>query len=134
MRGGATRSRVSLRVGAPEGARRVFVLGELSDWRAPREALVHACEGSGRVFELSADLSPGVYEYKLLVDGEWALDALNSRTRAGPGPNGHRNNVLSVGGAPEPSIWTGTKLKGKERRPIVTYRCQRCGFLESYAR
>lgn len=109
MRGGATLTRVSLRVGAPEGARRVFVLGELSDWRAPREALVDACEAGGRVFELSAELSPGVYEYKLLVDGEWTLDATNSRTRAGPGPNGHRNNVLSVGGAPEPLLFAPTR-------------------------
>lgn len=51
------------------------------------------------------------------------------------GPMGHAMKPDEwVGGAPEPSIWTGTKLRGKERRPIVTYRCERCGFLESYAR
>ena len=38
-----------------------------------------------------------------------------------------------VEGAPEPSFWTGLKLKGKEQIPITTFRCRRCGYLESYA-
>ncbi len=37
-------------------------------------------------------------------------------------------------GPPERSVWTGIKLRGKERRRVDTYRCVRCGFLESYAR
>jgi hypothetical protein len=36
-------------------------------------------------------------------------------------------------GRPEPSFWQGTKTKGKDCRAIVTYRCTRCGYLESYA-
>jgi hypothetical protein len=36
-------------------------------------------------------------------------------------------------GHPEPSIWTGVKLKGKECRPVDTYRCPKCGLLRSYA-
>jgi hypothetical protein len=36
-------------------------------------------------------------------------------------------------GAPEYSIWTGLKLKDRERHSIITYRCERCGYLESYA-
>ena len=39
-----------------------------------------------------------------------------------------------VEGAPEPSFWTGLKLRGHERRPVTTYRCTGCGYLESYAR
>lgn len=39
-----------------------------------------------------------------------------------------------VQGEPEPSFWTGTKLRGKVRRHVVAYRCERCGYLESYAR
>lgn len=31
------------------------------------------------------------------------------------------------------SFWTGVKMKGKERRIVTTYRCTRCGYLESYA-
>jgi hypothetical protein len=36
-------------------------------------------------------------------------------------------------GAPERSFWLGLKLRGKERIPITTYRCPRCGLLQSYA-
>jgi len=39
-----------------------------------------------------------------------------------------------VEGAPEPSVWRGVKLKGKQNYPVRTYRCAACGYLESYAR
>ena len=39
-----------------------------------------------------------------------------------------------VEGAPEPSFWTGLKIKGHEKLPVTTYRCTHCGYLESYAR
>ncbi len=38
-----------------------------------------------------------------------------------------------VEGAPEKSMWTGLKLSGRARSDIVTWRCNRCGFLEQYA-
>ncbi|MEO8576251.1 MAG: hypothetical protein ABI556_06120 [Gemmatimonadales bacterium] len=38
-----------------------------------------------------------------------------------------------IEGPPVRSVWTGVKLKGKERVPVTTLRCSRCGFLESYA-
>ena len=38
-----------------------------------------------------------------------------------------------VEGAPEKSIWTGTKTRGKKQVQIATYRCAGCGYLESYA-
>ena len=38
-----------------------------------------------------------------------------------------------IEGAPEPSFWTGLKLKGHQRLPVTTYRCSACGYLESYA-
>jgi hypothetical protein len=37
-------------------------------------------------------------------------------------------------GAPERSWWQGLKLKGKDRIAVTTYRCPRCGLLQSYAR
>ena len=37
-------------------------------------------------------------------------------------------------GEPEVSFWSGLKTKNRERLAITTYRCERCGFLESYAR
>jgi hypothetical protein len=38
-----------------------------------------------------------------------------------------------VAGKPERSFWTGLTVKGRERLPVTTYRCPKCGYLESYA-
>lgn len=38
-----------------------------------------------------------------------------------------------VKGAPEPSFIKGLKLGDKERLPIVTFRCPKCGQLKSFA-
>ena len=38
-----------------------------------------------------------------------------------------------VEGKPESSFWTGLQTKGRERHSVMTYRCERCGFLESFA-
>jgi hypothetical protein len=46
---------------------------------------------------------------------------------------GERRQSTWVSGSPEPSFWTGLKTRGKERLPVSTYRCSRCGYLESYA-
>jgi len=36
-------------------------------------------------------------------------------------------------GSPRRSIWTGLKVSKDARHRVTTYRCQKCGFLESYA-
>jgi hypothetical protein len=38
-----------------------------------------------------------------------------------------------IEGAPERSVWTGVRLGGRAQSTIATWRCGRCGFLESYA-
>jgi ribosomal protein S27AE len=38
-----------------------------------------------------------------------------------------------VEGAPKKSIWVGVKLEGRKPIEIETWRCGKCGFLESYA-
>ena len=38
-----------------------------------------------------------------------------------------------VSGKPQPSFWTGLKLKGHEKLPIVAFRCPSCGMLLHYA-
>ena len=38
-----------------------------------------------------------------------------------------------VEGEPRKSFWTGLKLGGKTPVDIQTWRCRRCGYLESYA-
>jgi len=36
-------------------------------------------------------------------------------------------------GEPKKSIWVGLKLGGTKPIEITTWRCRRCGYLESYA-
>ena len=38
-----------------------------------------------------------------------------------------------VEGEPRKSFWVGLKLRGTTPIDISTWRCRRCGFLESYA-
>ena len=38
-----------------------------------------------------------------------------------------------VEGAPDQSFWWGLKTQGHETHPVHTFRCERCGYLESYA-
>lgn len=37
-------------------------------------------------------------------------------------------------GEPARNFWTGTKQSPEDQFAIVTMRCNRCGYLESYAR
>lgn len=36
-------------------------------------------------------------------------------------------------GEPKKSFWTGVKQDKEQQVRVSTYRCRRCGFLESYA-
>ncbi len=36
-------------------------------------------------------------------------------------------------GRPVTSIWTGIKQSKADQLPVSTWRCDRCGYLESYA-
>lgn len=38
-----------------------------------------------------------------------------------------------VQGVPEKSFWMGLRLGSREQVQVATYRCRRCGYLESYA-
>jgi hypothetical protein len=39
-----------------------------------------------------------------------------------------------VEGSPEKTFWTGISLKGRKTIDTRTFRCEKCGFLESYAK
>jgi len=72
-------------------AARVCVAGTFNDWRPEATPMVPI--GGGRwVKELV--LPPGVYEYRLVVDGEWMPDPRASETA--PNPFGGLNSVLKV--------------------------------------
>lgn len=36
-------------------------------------------------------------------------------------------------GEPERSFFTGLKVRGRKRYTVLTARCRKCGYLESYA-
>ena len=38
-----------------------------------------------------------------------------------------------IKGEPERSIWAGLKTTDRDAYSVTTYRCDRCGYLESYA-
>jgi hypothetical protein len=39
-----------------------------------------------------------------------------------------------IEGPPDKSRWMGTmKVKGRARLPVATFRCSKCGYLESFA-
>jgi glycosidase/MoaA/NifB/PqqE/SkfB family radical SAM enzyme len=78
---------------------RVEVLGEVSDWH---NGIALARREDDGAFARTLAVPIGVYQYKLLVDGSWSLDRANERTRCA---HGQRNNVLVVGGAPEPLLF-----------------------------
>jgi hypothetical protein len=47
----------------------------------------------------------------------------------------HNFNAQSkwIEGPPTKSFWTGIKMKGRAVIPVTTYRCSKCGYLESFA-
>ena len=47
----------------------------------------------------------------------------------------HASSVVQTWfrGEPEKSFWTGLKTKKRSHRQVRTFRCTRCGYLESYA-
>lgn len=44
----------------------------------------------------------------------------------------HKAQAAWVGGTPQPALLWGVVTHGREV-PVVTYRCEGCGYLESYA-
>lgn len=76
-----------------DSATAVSIAGTFNDWRP--EATPMMSVGQGRwVKELV--LPPGVYEYRLVVNGRWMPDPRVSETA--PNPFGETNSVLKVNG------------------------------------
>jgi len=51
-------------------------------------------------------------------------------------PGGAKLQANWVEGPPTPSFWTARgrlKIQGRERLPVTTFRCDVCGYLESFA-
>ncbi len=74
----------------------VALAGSFNDWN--QSQLLFAREGDEWVCRL--DLDPGVYTYKLIVDGNWLLDPSNPSTQEDEA--GNLNSVLEVPAAAKP--------------------------------
>lgn len=48
-------------------------------------------------------------------------------------PGGNRQVEKWVAGAPKQSFWHGVDITKESQIEVVTYRCDGCGYLESYA-
>jgi 1,4-alpha-glucan branching enzyme len=76
---------------AHPSANQVAIAGTFNDWRPELTQMLPL--GDGRWLKELA-LSPGVYEYRLVVDGAWMADP-RARENA-PNPFGGMNSVLKV--------------------------------------
>jgi 1,4-alpha-glucan branching enzyme len=72
-------------------ASEVAIAGTFNDWRPDATRMVRL--GDGR-WSKELALSPGTYEYRLVVDGAWMVDPRASETA--PNPFGGMNSVLKV--------------------------------------
>lgn len=89
---------IELKLRAPT-AHAVFVAGNFNGWDPKRTSLR---KDSGGVWHAFLPLSPGRYEYKFVVDGQWQEDP--GAKESVPNPHGGRNSVLSVRQTPRPSM------------------------------
>lgn len=87
---GSTTQKVRFELTRPD-AKTVCVAGTFNDWRPTSTPMIEL-EDAHWVKELA--LSPGRYEYLLVVDGEWMSDPLAKETA--PNPFGGVNSVLHV--------------------------------------
>jgi 1,4-alpha-glucan branching enzyme len=62
-------------------ARTISIVGTFNEWRPGATRM--ASLGDGRWFK-ELMLKPGIYEYQLVVDGEWMLDPRASETVSNP--------------------------------------------------
>ncbi|NIM06632.1 MAG: glycoside hydrolase [Armatimonadetes bacterium] len=83
--------KVAFQIDAP-GAKQVLVAGDFTNWESGAKRMPKK-RGKKVVFSTSLMLSPGTYEYKFIVDGEWREDpAAESRENL----FGTRNSLITV--------------------------------------
>ncbi|MBQ1783175.1 MAG: hypothetical protein II007_05960 [Gammaproteobacteria bacterium] len=77
-------------------AEAVSIAGEMTDWRDDQLPMVKGEDGNWR---LTLHLAPGIWQYKLVVDGRWQADPLVAESR--PDGFGGHNSVITLG-EPDP--------------------------------
>lgn len=73
----------------------VSVAGTFNDWNPTTRSMFSTGNG---LWLKETDLAPGVYEYCLVVDGQWMPDPVAQESV--PNPFGGRNSVLKVSCSP----------------------------------
>lgn len=86
----AKRRRVTLSLESPN-AKEVSLMGDFNTWNAKTHLMKKDESGTWKKIVM---LSPGKYEYKFLVDGEWQNDPGNQQTCLNC--FGTHNNVIIV--------------------------------------
>lgn len=77
------------------GANRVLIAGDFNDWNPDRTPLMHV---DSDTFQIKVPLTPGRYQYRYVVDGNWRNDPDNHNVEMNP--YGELNNVVDVAGVP----------------------------------
>ena len=91
---------------AHETATQVCIAGTFNDWRPGVSEMIPV--GDGRWLK-DLVLTPGVYEYRLLVDGVWMPDPQAIETA--PNPFGGVNSVLKTEEMRELTLWAAALKK-----------------------
>lgn len=68
----------------------VRLVGDFNDWDQSADPMTREKKG---LWKTALDLSPGTYEYKYLVDGNWWTDPAKERIW---NPFGSENSVITV--------------------------------------
>lgn len=89
-------------------ATNVTIAGTFNDWQ-PDAKPMHPL-GGGRWLKETV-LSPGTYEYRLIVDGQWRPDP--AAEESVPNPYGGRNSILNVARTPVAAL-----LAAAENEPL----------------
>ncbi len=72
-------------------AKEVVLMGDFNNWNPKKHSMQSDGEGA---WNKTVVLSPGKYEYKFLIDGEWREDPQNDQTC--PNSFGTHNSVLHI--------------------------------------
>jgi len=69
------RRKINFTLDSPD-AQEVILMGDFNSWNSKRHPMKR--DGKG-IWNKTVMLSPGKYEYKFLIDGEWREDPRNDR-------------------------------------------------------
>ena len=78
-------------------ARKVCIAGSFNDWRSEASEMIPM--GSGKWVK-DLELTPGTYEYRFIIDGNWVTDPRCAHTV--PNAFGETNSLLIVPGPERP--------------------------------